>query len=256
MSIPSVTANFAYTAAIQAKLADMISSERLRSYIIASGGSLASALELYVWNCSASAALYGPLQSVEIALRNAIHNALVVYISPDWPTDPKFLAIDPRLAQGIVDARRYVLQTWVRKNTPPETPASDIVVVRTALEAQATAGGTTVLATSRIVAELSCGFWVAMFKNQYQHTLFGPVLSRVLPPRVKRGHANAALTRLKDLRNRIAHHEPIHHLALGSLYGDILQVAGWLSPELSQWIGYHSRCPLLIDDKPRQRQQF
>lgn len=247
---------FAYTPATEAALERMISRERLSSYFTASGGSTASALELYVWNCAVSAAFYGPLQSVEVALRNAVHSALSDHVSSDWPTDPAFLCIGSRLAEDIADVQDRLIDAWIRKNTPPELPRGRLAIMRTQLDARARAAGSRIVATPRIVAGLSFGFWVAMFKSQYQYTLYGPVLSKILPPRLKRARVNASLNRLKDLRNRIAHHEPIHTLSLEALYEDTLQVADWLSPDLCGWIRYHSRCPLLISDAPRQRQQF
>lgn len=101
MSIPRGLMQFTYSAITEAKLEQLISRERLQSYSIASGGSLNAALQLYVWNCAVSGALYGPLQSVEIALRNSINRALVAGVSTDWPTDPKFLSIDARFARDI-----------------------------------------------------------------------------------------------------------------------------------------------------------
>jgi hypothetical protein len=48
---------------------------RLGSYEVAAG-SPADGLQLYEWNGSASAALYLTLQTVEVVLRNALHQQL------------------------------------------------------------------------------------------------------------------------------------------------------------------------------------
>ena len=48
---------------------------RLRTYLTAEGDRK-RALQLYTWNTKISAAFYGPLQGLEIALRNAIHQQL------------------------------------------------------------------------------------------------------------------------------------------------------------------------------------
>ena len=52
------------------------SPERLRTYLRAAKGDRKRALQLYTWNTKISAAFYGPLQGLEIALRNAIHQQL------------------------------------------------------------------------------------------------------------------------------------------------------------------------------------
>jgi hypothetical protein len=48
-------------------------------------------MELYTWNTAASAAFYGPLQAVEVGLRNAINVELCGYFRrDDWYDDPNF----------------------------------------------------------------------------------------------------------------------------------------------------------------------
>ena len=55
-----------------------------------------------------------------------------------------------------------------------------------------------------------------------------------------------AMRDLHLLRNRIAHHEPIHNRPLGNLYGVALTVAGWVCPTTQQWIAARSRVPALL----------
>lgn len=55
-----------------------LSPERMATYVNAAGGNREKALRLYTWNTAISAAFYGPLQGLEIALRNAAHHHLSV----------------------------------------------------------------------------------------------------------------------------------------------------------------------------------
>ena len=48
-----------------------VSPERLSTYLTAAGGDRKRALQLYTWNTEMSAAFYGPLQGLEIALARA-----------------------------------------------------------------------------------------------------------------------------------------------------------------------------------------
>lgn len=50
--------------------------ERMATYLAAVSGDREKALRLYTWNTAASAAFYGPLQGLEVALRNAMHQRL------------------------------------------------------------------------------------------------------------------------------------------------------------------------------------
>jgi hypothetical protein len=62
---------FAYTTGELAKLESLLSADRLGSY--GTRPATRETLQLYVWNTALAAAFYGPLQALEIALRNALH---------------------------------------------------------------------------------------------------------------------------------------------------------------------------------------
>jgi hypothetical protein len=49
------------------------------------------------------------------------------------------------------------------------------------------------------------------------------------------------IQRVHFLRNRIAHHEPIHQRDLREDHGNLLDVAGWMSPDVATWIEGASR---------------
>jgi hypothetical protein len=51
---------------------------------------------------------------------------------------------------------------------------------------------------------------------------------------------------LHVLRNRIAHHEPIHNRPLGELHAVALTTAGWICPTTRGWIAARSRVPALL----------
>ena len=49
------------------------------------------------------------------------------------------------------------------------------------------------------------------------------------------------ISRIRKLRNRIAHHEPIIHWNLPKYHEEILKVTRWLSPVAEKWTRHHSR---------------
>ena len=61
----------------------------------------------------------------------------------------------------------------------------------------------------RVVAELSLGFWVALFARGYEESLWRTALYRCFDPTPARRQLHKQLNRLRRFRNRVAHHEPI-----------------------------------------------
>lgn len=64
-----------------AEIERLVTSERLTSYVGATGGDLHAAIELYDWNHEVSAALFGDLGRLEVVVRNVIHRSLSDYVS-------------------------------------------------------------------------------------------------------------------------------------------------------------------------------
>ena len=88
---------------------------------------------------------------------------------------------------------------------------------------------------ARIVAELTLGFWTALFSVPYEHSIVRPILGNGLK-KVPDEHKNRSsiagrLKRIRELRNRTFHFEPIWNRA--DLHGDYLLVkttCEWINP--------------------------
>ncbi|GAA1880408.1 hypothetical protein GCM10009687_55860 [Asanoa iriomotensis] len=106
-----------------------------------------------------------------------------------------------------------------------------------------------------VVAALPFGFWVGLVSagrgRNYETMLWRPAIHRAFPHyRGPRPPVHQRLETLRLLRNRIAHHEPIHSRHLAADYGSLLSVAGWLSPAFEGWIKSTSRIPALLAGRP------
>ena len=219
--------SFLYTEEAIEEIETSLSRERLGTYLDAAGDDRERAIRFHAWNTAVSAAFYGPLQGLEVALRNAMHRQLAERYGPAWYDNP-----DTGLDKGTLDR---------------------VVAARSEL-ARAGYGNE----ASRIVAALSFGFWVSLTgpggrlesgrKANYEMTLWRPALRRAFPHRetLTRKQAHHPLNDLRALRNRIAHHEPIFARDLAGDHKRILDVAGWIPPGLRTWIEYHSRVLDLI----------
>jgi len=81
-----------------------------------------------------------------------------------------------------------------------------------------------------------------------------PALTEAFPnhpdhgdPRAVRHDVEDRIQRIHFLRNRIAHHEPIHQRDLTRDHESILEVTGWISADTKNWLASRSRTLDVID---------
>lgn len=55
---------------------------------------------------------------------------------------------------------------------------------------------------------------------------------------------------LNELRNRVAHHEPVHSRNLAQHHQDLLAVAAMIDPDIADWISGLSRVPPILAARP------
>jgi hypothetical protein len=170
------------------------------------------ALARYLWNMALCESLYSPLQMVEIALRNALQRSLENHFrSPHWYDVPACWQLLATTQQSQIDEAK---QSLARQNKP--------------------------LAPGRIVAELTFGFWTAFFnKRSAQNRDIIQLTARVFrsAPKSQRDirSLNRRLTLLRELRNRVFHHERIiHWVDLDTRHAAMLETIGWISAELQE----------------------
>lgn len=100
----------------------------------------------------------------------------------------------------------------------------------------------------KVVAELSFGFWRYLCTKPYLTSLWVPALADAFPnhpdlgdPRAVRRAVDDRIQRIHFLRNRVAHHEPLHRRNLKQDLDSIAQLAGWISADTREWIVGASR---------------
>ncbi|NEE00721.1 hypothetical protein [Phytoactinopolyspora halotolerans] len=203
-----------------------LSDERLGPYDRAADGDRAASLELYEWNLLVSGAFFESLSVLEVALRNSFHEQLTRLHDTrrhpgQWYEHPEYL-LGRKGCEEVRHARRRLCVTGKTE----------------------TAG--------RVVAELSFGFWRYLTASGYADKLWRPALRRAFlttRPLPRREIADR-LTRLHDLRNRIAHHEPIHFRDLARDWQDILYIAEALGPDIRNWLVRTTRVPAILAARP------
>jgi hypothetical protein len=189
-----------------------ISEARFARYLKEAAGNAVHAIELYHWNALLSQSMYLPLQMWEVSLRNKLNQFLIFKYNAKWPYDDRAL----RTLTG--NENRRLRDTKLRFD-----PGN--------LGAQ--------IPTDAIVADLSAGFWVSLLSKRYDVPFAWRYnLARVFPHggKVDRAVASATCDRLLDLRNRIAHHEPIWQLNLPEMRADLDVLAGGMCTSGSAYI--------------------
>jgi hypothetical protein len=204
-----------------------LSAERLAAYISHARGDKWIAIRLYEFNTRVSEALYGVIQGLEVALRNAIHERMMTQTGKaDWFESFQF---EDSERKAIEEAKVSIL----------DRPA--------------------LVTPGRIVAELKFGFWVRLFSHTYDKNLWIPHLRHIFPIKFdnSRSFIHGRLVDLKTLRNRIAHHERIlcGKRNVPKDYREILETIGWISPMMRNWVAstncFEKRIAEGIPKKPK-----
>lgn len=197
-------------------LGSVVSEARLQPYLTACEGDHSGAARLYAWNIQISVAFQASLGCLEVACRNAMHRRLsALFGRTDW-----WHASTVRLhytgERMVADA-----QQTVRRRDRLMTP-------------------------DRTVAELPFGFWVSLLGSgtDYETRLWRPALRLAFGGyRGRRTPLHQELEHTRRLRNRIAHHEPVHARDLASDHERIMGLLAYVSADYAVWVREHDRVP-------------
>jgi hypothetical protein len=209
------------------------SPERLAHYLAASHGDQQQAIALYRWNAEISAAFLVPLGYLEVALRNTL--------------DRQMTARHQRLGGSrhwLFDDTRQL----GRDAHGPGRHAQPYNDIDTAIRHVHT--NRKPLNAEQILSELPFGFWHQLVSRR--HTFLWPDLAGGFPYAPSRSPhpIRDRLTRLRVLRNRIGHHHRVWATDLPARYTELLDLAGWIDPDLAGWIGAHSNVTATITTRP------
>lgn len=201
-----------------------ISTPRLKTYTTLTGSSDKTALiGAYQWNKHVASSIYPILQCLEVSLRNAVHMAAKSHFgNNDW-FDPvtkiaghKFYQADMKknpnkngqyYRNGFSNGQKGTLKIWTSHHENMIKTARD-QLARDKKKVTADA----------VIGELMMGFWVGIFTANYSDihstNLLWPHLLKDVFPNLNSSQQVASkihkkLDTIKDLRNRLSHHEPV-----------------------------------------------
>lgn len=147
-----------------------------------------TALHLYQLNGDIGAKLWVPLQHCEVVLRNIIDKALCKAFSGEWMGNIAFHRL-------IKQHKRTALETSISKYTDGETG---------------------VVNRNKVVADLPLSFWEEILSPKFIPLVWKKYTDDIFSDRDKNQDVDQFINslyqqikRIRQLRNRIAHHEPI-----------------------------------------------
>ena len=177
-----------------------------------------------VWNQRLSGSILSDIAHVEVALRNVISDFL----------NRRFCVPEGSLH-------------WLSDETNSLGKIGGIAFRSRVRDAQASASlGGREPSFDDVIAELSLGFWLNFLSGTYQHlhgdlvTVFVGAKNRNLRQMRQVG------SRLRNLRNRVAHHHRIIHRDLDVDWRDIVTFANFIDPRLREFLSQNSSTPGLV----------
>ena len=143
-----------------------------------------SGIDEYLENLVFSKKAYIPLSILEISLKNSINDLLTDKLGENWLEDKNFLTNDS--LKKIDEARNILFKRGEH------------------------------ISKSKIIAELSFGFWVNLFKKPYEMKLRTKDIQKIftnLPPKkekiINREVIYKELNHIRNFRNRVFHYEKV-----------------------------------------------
>ncbi len=202
----------------------IFSNERMAKYFDKYPDDPTRAILHYKCNLELSESMYISLSVLEVALRNAISRELRKMTGrDDW------YAVFPGIP-GLRSLNKFVTLATHHISGRHET-----------------------IAPSKIIAELTLGFWVSLLNSEYERVLWKDI-RRAFPymPKAIRQRKNisAPLNRFRNFRNRIFHNEAIcwniNHVC--DIHSELIQVLGWINKDLPLWVARFDRFPKVCNE--------
>ena len=170
----------------------IISPDRMRKYILACNNDSKRAMTLYRYNLKLSQEMFTMISCFEVALRNKIDKEMKLHFGNDWLRDLV-------LPGGAFYGNPRVDKTYK--------------IIRKAYDGLVRDGN---YSHSKLLSEMEFGVWKYMFNNLH-YGLCGRHLLGIFPNkpksqkafRVDNSRIFLELDYINNIRNRIAHHEPI-----------------------------------------------
>ena len=187
-------------------------------------------LDLYVYNMALAGALLGPLHMLEVVTRNAVHHELTTWAGrDDWWVVGTRVVLLPRHQKKIADCVAKV--EGELRGRRPVLPGD-------------------------VVAATDLGFWTGLLgrgrtgQADYQVLWDGAIRHAFPHTRRRREQVWGRFNAMRLLRNRIGHHEHLMKTDAARNLATIVELIGWVSGPMAEWVDDRSRVPAVLERHP------
>ncbi|MDX9743947.1 MAG: Abi family protein [Arcobacteraceae bacterium] len=183
----------------------------IKKYITTTRFSVYKDLIQYNNNLKKAKHLYIPLSILEVSLRNSINNIFEKFYGVGWIINEANFLKAKELAK-IMDAKNKIIDNQE------------------------------IITKDKLVAELTFGFWTALFQSAYDDKMRTNNLKQIfpnLPPKeikiIDRKTMSSKLNHIRKFRNRIFHHENILKDEFIDIEDKIYEILEYFDMELAEY---------------------
>jgi hypothetical protein len=214
------------------KLSEYLSIPRMDRYFLASNCQKKKAISLYKANLKIAQSLYPLISVFEFILRNKINSELSIYFQdPNWILNQRNQFMSDSSLIQIKKNGRFFTNDFLKSSIEK----SEKRLKRLNLT----------ITSSRIIADQSFGFWTEFFEVHHYKLLKGRPIKIFdnLPTGMGRKEVSDRLNKIRMIRNRISHNEPIcfkgtllDFTEIEGAYLILLELISWINPDLNNWM--------------------
>lgn len=167
-------------------------------------------LQLYEWNAELSSRFFFPIHIYEVAMRNAISDAISIRYGHDWPTNTVF-------QNSLNHSDKQTLLAALSKGY---------------------------LGVGKLLPEIKFVWFENMLTSRHDGRIWKPYITQTFPnaptsmtPQEIRKSLKEACYMIRKFRNRCGHHEPIFNSSnLNKVYPNIQTSLDWRCALTSRWM--------------------
>lgn len=171
---------------------ELFSSKRMQKYVVACGGDTRRAMTLYRYNLKLSQEMFTLISCFEVVLRNRIDKEMVAHLGNNWLRDLVMPGGNFYNDRSVEKTKKIITNAYNELNNSGK------------------------YSHSKLLAAMEFGVWKYLYSNAH-YRLTGRVLLKAFPNKPRssalaqydNNYIFHELNFINNIRNRIAHHEPI-----------------------------------------------
>jgi len=241
---------FNYEETVEDALKGALTEPRLGRFLVKGGYDFPFTMDWYLWNARLTKSLQFPMHAAEVTLRNAVVHHLTLLGAPvEWAFDNAVLTGLARKAAHTRESLNTAKKRLLRERMKQADYQRQVESVN-----HLDVPSMHLMSTDDVVAKLPFEFWTGLLGKEFEND-WHVTMKRVFPfmqAGTSRRDVWLLASNAKDLRNRMAHHEPIFQLPLEGEHNSILNLIGFRCRETKAWVRHFSTFEAVLAQEPKR----